>query len=241
MIGVLLLGVLGALGLLACGSDTEILPVSGDASSAAPGIAVTGVGEVVGAPDTLTLTIGVQLTRDSVAQALEDGATAAQAVIDALSDQGVDAEDIQTANLSVFPQYDWTERGQRLLGFTVANTVAATIRSLDDAGHIIDAAVAAGGDDAVVQGVGFSLEDDQARLEAARSRAWDDAERKARQLADLAGVTLGNATRVTEGFESSSPFDVRVTADVADEAGVTPVRPGQVRSRVVLDIVFELS
>lgn len=230
-------------GVTACGGETHITPLSeGQHAGSLTGITVTGIGEVLGEPDTLTFTIGVQLTRDTVSDALDDAATKAEAVIDTLADEGVDPDDIQTANFSIYPEYDWSERGRRLLGYSVSNTVLATVRNVDTAGDVLDAAVRAGGDDTVVQGIGFSIEDDAERLEAARVRAWADAEAKAVQLADLAGVGLGAATRVSEGVHGSSPFDVSGSADmVFEDAARTPFEPGQVTTRVVLTVVFAVS
>src|SRR5690606_877683 len=48
------------------------------------GIAVSGKGEVEGRPDSLQIEVGVSARRDSVAQATNDAAVEAQAVIDAL-------------------------------------------------------------------------------------------------------------------------------------------------------------
>lgn len=232
-----------ALVLGACGNDdSDVVPVAApDGQSSIPGIAVTGLGEVLGAPDTMTLTIGVQVTRETVASASDVAAMRAAAVIDALTDAGVDSDDIQTANFAIFPQYDFTERGQRLIGFTVSNNVVAKVRSIETAGATIDAAVAAGGDETIVQGVGFAVEDDADRIEAARSRAWADAEAKATQLADLAGVDLGDVIQVVEG-QVSQPFPVAVAPGAAfEDAARTPIQPGQVTSTVQLSVVFGLA
>jgi uncharacterized protein len=201
-------------------------------------ITVNGTGEVSGNPDTLSVTIGVRVTRKTVAEATRSAASSASAVIDALLEAGVENDDIQTTGLSITPEYDFRDDGRQLLGFSVANSVVAKIREIVEAGEIIDAAVEAGGDDIIVGGVGFSLEDDAARLDSARARAWDNAERKAEQLAELAGVELGAATRVVEGFEgqpSGASF-----AQAAFDGASTPIQPGQVVSTVRLTVVFEL-
>ena len=176
------------------------------------GITVTGVGEVFGSPDTMTLTIGVRVTSPTVDEALEQASGSTEAVIDALVDSGVDSDDIQTQQFSIHPEYNFVNDSQVLIGFTVTNTVIAKLRDLDEAGATIDAAVAAGGDDTIVQGVGFSIEDDAERLTEARERAWIDAEAKAAHLAELAGVELGPALQISEGVRQDR-------ARVRNEAG----------------------
>ena len=222
-----------------CGSDDSVSSAQGSDETADPaGITVIGSGEVLGQPDTMTLQIGVSVTRPTVADASDVAAAGAAAVIAALEADGVDTDDIATSGLAIYPQYDFTERGRRLIGFTVANNLAVKIRDIDDAGEVIDGAVAAGGDDVVVGGIGFSAEDDAERLEAARARAWEDAERKARQLAELAGVSLGSPTRIVEGLEGGvTRFSAGVEAGF-DEAAATPIQPGQITTRVTLEVVF---
>ncbi len=68
------------------------------------GISVSGTGEVSGTPDTLTMTFGVTVRRDSVSEAIAVAAEKAELVIASLTSNGVAEEDIQTANYSVFPQ-----------------------------------------------------------------------------------------------------------------------------------------
>ena len=63
------------------------------------GITVSGEGEVMGAPDTLAVTYGVSLKRDSVDAAVNDAANAANVALEAAKAQGVAEADIQTPRL----------------------------------------------------------------------------------------------------------------------------------------------
>ena len=66
------------------------------------------------------------------------------------------------------------------------------IRDIESTGSVIDNAAAAGGDDVVINGIQFSLDDDAELVEAARTAAWEDAMAKATQLAQLSGPTTGS-------------------------------------------------
>ncbi|MEZ5175629.1 MAG: SIMPL domain-containing protein [Acidimicrobiia bacterium] len=205
------------------------------------GISVSGKGEVTGTPDTLTMTFGVSVRRDSVADAVAVAADKADALISALKANGVAEEDIQTANYSVYPQYDWRNETQTLIGYEVNNQVIVKIRDLDTAGAVIDAATAAGGNETTVQGVSFSIEDNDALIEAARQAAWNDAQDKAEQLASLAGVTLGAPTMISETFAPQpQPFayDSIAFAEAAD--GATPISPGEQLVAVSLSVQFAI-
>lgn len=204
------------------------------------GIAVSGTGEVSGTPDTLTMTFGVSVLRDTVAQAVADAATVSNAVISSLEANGVAEEDIQTANFSIFPDFDYSGDQQRLRGYQVNNSVVAKIRDVDSAGQVIDAAATAGGDEVIVSGVSFSIDDDAELVAAARAKAWEDAEATARQLADLAGVVLGEPVTIAETL-SSVPAPFVGTEELAFAAAdATPIEPGQQQVAVTLTVRFAI-
>ena len=226
-----------ALILAACGQGTDVL-VSGEGE--AVGITVSGEGRVSGVPDTLTLNIGISLQRDTVSQATDDAARLATGLIDALKGEGIDEADIQTANYSIYPLYDYQNDSRRLLGYQVSNDVRVKIRELDRAGEIIDAATAQGGNEVVVQGLSFSLEGNELLVIAAREAAWNDARGKAEQLARLAGVTLGTPTAISESFATPPPIERYAYA--ADAAGgvSTPIQPGELDVSVTVQVTFGL-
>ncbi len=202
------------------------------------GITVTGTGEVSGTPDTLVLTLGISLSRQSVGEATRDAAELATAVIDALTSNGVGRDDISTANYSINPEYDYRNDQPQIVGYRVSNTLRVKIRDVDRAGRIIDDAVAAGGDSTIVNGVSFNIEEDSALLKAAREQAWNDAKAKAQQLADLAGLPLGPAMSISETF-GGGPVPYPVYKGIAEDT-VTPIEPGTQTVTVTLTVVFSL-
>ena len=54
--------------------EADQVPTQTAEGGGATGIAVTGVGEVSGTPDTLTMTFGISVLRDSVSVAVTDSA-----------------------------------------------------------------------------------------------------------------------------------------------------------------------
>ncbi len=230
-----------ALVLAACSTpDVTVAPVVGE-SGPAPGISVVGEGEVEGAPDTLSIWFGVSVLRPSVDEAVADAAEQADGLIEALEAQGVAKEDIQTANYSIYPEYDYRETGQVLKGYRVENTVSAKIRDLESAGSVIDAAAAAVGDEVRVSNVSFAIEDDEQLLEAARAAAWADASAKAGQLAGLAGVQLGEAISISESLEAGPPIVIPFAREEAAAIADTPIQPGQQTVTIRLQVHFAIS
>ncbi|MBU1495030.1 MAG: SIMPL domain-containing protein [Actinobacteria bacterium] len=236
---ILALIAVGSLALAACSTGAAAASEPSSVGDGSAGINVTGQGKVIGTPDTLTLNLGVSVLRRTVDQATADAAAKAQAIVDALKAQGVAEEDIQTANYSIWPEYDYSGDTQTITGYRVQNELNVKIRDLDKAGATIDAATAAGGNDATVNGLSFSIEDNTALLEAARAAAWSDAEAKARQLSDLAGVQLGTARSITESISYDYPpvfYDAAFAEEAARES--TPIQTGQQEVTVVIQVTF---
>ena len=179
-------------------------PTAASASAAtakAPGspgtrITVTGTGNVSGTPDTLLLSMGVQASAASVGLALQQADSAVTAVTAALRGSGVRAADIQTSGLSIQPNYQ--SNTPQPDGYGVSESIQVTLSHLSSAGTQISAAVRAGGNAAVVDGVSLDLRDTSGLLAAARSAAVADARVKAAQYARALGRALGPLVSMTE-------------------------------------------
>jgi len=203
------------------------------------GITVRGTGIVSAVPDVMGLTVGVSVHRDTVAGAREDAARLARSVSESLRANGIADRDIQTSQFGVHPEYRHTERRRLLDGYRVTSQVRVRIRELDGAGEIIDAVVAAGGNDVVIDGVSFVVEDDAAARREARALAWRDAAEKASELAALAGVALGTAVRITETATNLGPRP-GPTARVAAVEAATPMEAGASDIAVTLEVRFAI-
>lgn len=225
------------------GAAAEVLAQAPPPTTAAEDgerIVVEGTGRVTGRPDTLRATVGVELVREDVQAALDAANERAQAVLDALTAAGVAERDVQTRDLSVRPRYD--ENGATITGYAVRNTVEVRVRDLDRTGAVLQAALEAGGPDARLDGVSFSLEDNEALLADAREAAFGDARTKAEQYADLASAPLGRVLGIEE-MRAAAPQAIAFE-EAAGGAGVAraapPVSPGEQEVRVEVRVTFAL-
>lgn len=237
----LALGLVAAAAILIAACTPSVTVENTGSEGTASGIAVSGRGEVFGTPDTLQMSFGVSVLRPSVTQAVADAASLADQLISTLTSSGVATEDIQTANYSIYPEYDYSGDQRKLVGYRVSNTVTAKIRDIDSAGSVIDAAVSGVGDEIQVSGVSFSIEDDEELISAARDAAWEAARSKAQQLADLAGLTLGKAVMISESVAGTAPQPL-YRAAFEDSVGAsveTPIEAGQQQVAVTLQVRFE--
>jgi uncharacterized protein YggE len=209
------------------------------------GITVSGEGEVEGAPDTLSADLAVSVKRPSVGEAVAASAEIATAVVDAVSAQGVADEDVQTRSYTVNQEFRFPEGGSPVPdGYRVNNTVTVKVRDLPNAGAVVDAAVAAGGNDLRIDRVAFSLENDGPALTAARERAFRDAQAKAEQYAALADRPLGAAQAISDVVVT--PQAQQFFGEAASRAAfgapdsATPIQPGEVTTRVTVSTRFTI-
>ncbi|MDE0689354.1 MAG: SIMPL domain-containing protein [Candidatus Poribacteria bacterium] len=238
----LFLGVITLLAITLTGCEPQIVGTLLQSQESRK-IHVTGNGSVVGEPDIATLNLGVSVEKKTVAEAREAAAVAMTAVVDALKARDIAENDIQTERFSIYPQYDYTENGRVLRGYSVNNTVSAKVRALENLSGVIDAAAEAGGDIVVVNAIQFMIEDTTPLQTQARGLAVKDAEAKAQTLADASGVTLGKPITITETSHAASPpiAFAREAAFAEDSAlSSTPIEAGELTVVVNVTIVYEI-
>lgn len=232
------------LGGCVAGTGAQSSPTEPTAASAQPAtlaaaassarITVTGTGTVTGTPNQLVLNMGVQVNGPSVSSALGRADDAVVAVTTALRAQGVAAADIQTSGLSIWPSYP--SGSQVPNGYSVSESLTATLNNLSAAGTQINTAVRAGGNATTVSGVSLNLTDDSSLLAAARARAVADAKAKAAQYAKALGEPLGPVVSITDQA-SAQPVQQYGMASAAASKSV-PVSPGTQQLSVSITAVF---
>jgi uncharacterized protein YggE len=213
------------------GTRTAVLT----STSGAGRITVTGTGNVTGTPNQLVLSMGVQVNGSSVGSALGNANNAVNRVTAALRADGVAAKDIQTSGLSIWPNYP--NNSQVPNGYSVSESLTATLNSLAKAGAQIDAAVHAGGNATTVSGISLNLTDTSTLLAQARARAVADATAKAGQYAKALGEPLGAVISITDQA-STLPYPVFSGAASAAQSKAVPISPGTQQLSVSITVVF---
>jgi len=131
------------------------------------------------------------------------------------------------------PQYDYHPQQQgrppTITGYQVSNTVRVTVRRVDDAGKVLDAGVQAGAN--VAGGIAFELDEPTAATarDAAIQKAVADAVRKAKVIADAAGVSQTRLVAIGEGavVVPRPRFDMGANVRAMAAEAPTPVAPGE--------------
>lgn len=205
-------------------------------------ISLGGAGTASATADEATINMGVEVTKDSAAEAIAGNAESMAAVIEALMQAGVGEDDIKTTSYSVYPQYDWTEDGRVLLGYTVTNMVQVTVKDLDVVGAVIDAAGDAGVNR--MDGISFGLSD--AKMQELKNTAYvlalGDATDKADLIADTLGLTISGVQSVTESSYVPARTNVAFAEAAMDSSSLsrapTQIISGDLSVSVNVHIVF---
>jgi len=218
-----------------------------DAPTVAAGntlLTVTAEGKSTRTPDLATFSTGVTSSAPTASGAMAANAAAMNRVIAALKAQGVAARDIQTANLSLNPQYDNVPRGEnrppRVVAYQASNTVAVRSRDLGKMGAVIDTLVGAGANQ--VNGPEFSLDNPDVAMDEARLAAMKAARARADLYARAAGLHVVRALSIAEsGGYQPQPRVFYAAKAMAMDAAPSPVEAGEVAMNINVTVQYELA
>jgi len=235
----LLLGlILAGLVLGACETSTiEPVPTS---TPPPRNIAVSGTGKVYLTPDIATISIGVHKEDESATRAVESNNAQAKEVTDILLEIGVEEEDIKFSNFNIYPEQRFDENGiQSATIYVVDNTVFVTVRELNNLGAIMGSVVEAGANS--IFGIQFDVADKTQSLSEARKLAVDNAQEKAEELAQAAGVTLGEIQSINEfGGVPVPVFEGQGGGGFEPTADQVPVNLGQLSLTVEVSVTYNI-
>jgi uncharacterized protein YggE len=195
------------------------IPANGADTTNTRYITVTGVGTISVVPDAVRFNATVSSLASTNAAALSSASKSAAAVRAALKEKGIALKDIRSANISVYPEYNWTqEAGTKITGYRASQSFDVLVRKASDAGTIIEAVVSAGGDNVQLGGVIPTTLNPAIATEEARAAAVANAKSKASSYAKLLGTSIGKVLFLEEQSSPiySSPFPMaKAEADSA--------------------------
>ena len=221
-------------------------------NTANSGIWVTGQATLEIPADIAQVSIGVESREVNVADARQKAAEAMDNVLAAITELGIDGDDVVTSYFNIQPQTIWVEVSDslgrhsepRITGYIVNNTVQVTVHNIDVLGTVIDTAAATGGDLIRINSIQFTVGDSSVYGEQIRQLAAADALAKADLYARVMDVTLGPLVYLTELGSSvpmakASPVAMEVAAMDIGFAR-TPISAGDVNLSVTVQVVFAI-
>jgi len=166
-------------------------------------ISVNGTGSITTNPDVAYISIGVHTESANPKEALISNTSQAQDVVTAIKALDVADEDIQTSNFNVYPTYEYGPNGETLgTKYVVDNTVYVTVRDLTTLGEMLQAVVTSGANN--INGITFDILDKDALASEARVKAVENAQKQAQDIADAAGVELGDLMYVNVYYSGTT-------------------------------------
>ncbi len=174
-------------------------------------ISVSGEGKVTASPDIVRIQAGISEIAPTTKKAQTAANEKIKTILSTLEQYDINKKDIQTTNLSFYPEYDWQPSGRKLLGQKVQQTLNVIIRNIngkpDRVTNILDALGEVNGLE--LNSVQFDIDDRTELFTKARKEAFSKAKQKAEELAGLGEVKLLPPITISENTINYQPPMVR--------------------------------
>ncbi len=159
-----------ALLFLLIGCAAPALPAQADTAlkQSVPTITVTGQAKTEIIPNMAIISVAVSTERPQAAAAATENARTAQALVDEIKAQGIDARDIKTVSITLAPVYDEQRDAagrvlkRTLRGYQARNRLAIRVHAIDKAGALARQLIDKGANE--FQGISFDSDAKDAGL-----------------------------------------------------------------------------
>ena len=218
------------------------LPVRAqDALAEQTRLSLSAYGEVRAVPDMAQITLAVETSAATAAEAMARNRERMVKVMASLAKQGIKDRDVQTASLNLNAQYTYEPNlPPRLVGYQASNAVTVTVNDLSVLGRALDAVVSAGVNQ--VNGVSFGLKTPQLSEDEARKAAVKALQDKAALYALATGNKTLRLVSLSEGTDiAPSPrLPFLAMAKMSSDNNSTPIAAGELKVRVDISGVYAL-
>lgn len=199
---------------------------------------VVAEGSSTRVPDLAVIGAGVVTQAATASEAMQQNSARMARVLAALRKAGIADRDIQTANLSLAPQYRYEQNQPPILtGYQATNQLSLRFRDVAKSGAILDLLVREGAND--LSGPNLTIEKPEAALDEARTAAVATARARAELYAKAAGLRVDRILSISEGGERA-PGPIMVQAMRAKPVADTQMVPGERELTINLTVRFLL-
>ncbi len=205
---------------------------------------VVGMYEERLTPDMAIVSLGVQTTGTTAAEASNANNELMTAVIAAVKAAGIADTDIQSTSIGLTPLYAQPSRDDpnappTITGYRATNTVAVHVVDLSRVGAVLSAGLDAGANQ--LEGVSFALQDRTQPYLDALATATQEARRKAEAIAAAAGMVVGGIIEISEETAGApQPFLARAAGFAEAAVASVPVQAGEIVVAARVRVQFRL-
>jgi len=222
---------------------TLLAAAAGHAAEAAAErlVTVAGHGEVRGAPDRATVTLGILARAPTLEAARAEANRVMKSLLAVARELNVAEADVRGTRLAVNPEYDAGDgkRPRRLTGYSVQRQLIVELRDIDRLGELLEKGLDAGANLA-----GEPRLDSSRRAELERealARAVADARANALVIARALGAALGNVRSVVAGGGAGpTPMPTQLYAAARRGADAESYQTGELTFAATVSASFEL-
>jgi uncharacterized protein YggE len=200
-----------------------------------------GEASASGKPDQVRIQIGVVTQAPTAAEAGAQNAKQSSAVIADLKQLLGSSGEYQTSNYSMYPMYGNPKPGSKpvISAYQANNTVEVRINDVSAAGKVIDVVTKAGANQ--VQGIHFSMRDEQKVRGEALAKAAVQARANAQALASAVGLRVLRLVRIEDGEPVRVvPMRAEMMMMKSADAPQTPVEPGDIQVHATVTVTAEV-
>jgi uncharacterized protein YggE len=198
-------------------------------------VSVLGTGTVLAKPDMIRMNISLSKTAQTTKTAQEEVSKMVKQAVGVLKDFNIEDKDISTASLTFNSEYEYGTGGRRLVGQRAEQRISFSIRNIQDdsqkASQIIDRLVLINGIE--LNQINFDVQNSTEYYSQSRELAFQKAQEKAKQYAELSGLEVSKVLNISEeGSEQFLPINNRAMAKfemaaTVNDAGSTLLPTGE--------------
>ncbi len=196
-------------------------------------------------PDRAQVTVGVYSQAPTADVASQQNASLTSHVLSALRQVMGSQGQIKTSGFVANPQMQYGRNGgtPKITGYAANNRITLTLDDLALVSKVIDTAIEAGATQ--IEGVSFSLKDDEAVRAKALAEASHKAYDAARAIAKALNLTVVGVLEAQTGSQAPNPVPMPMFraahSEVSTQAAeATPIEPGEIEIHATVTVALEV-
>lgn len=211
-------------------------------------INVSASGEAYVTPDVALVSFSLVSEGKDTQKIADDNNKKINAAIEAMKGFGIEEKDIKTSQYSLDPIYSQQPSYSSqvfvpsIVGYRLSQSITVKIRDFSVISDVMAKLPSLGINR--IHGLSFEIEDQEAALAQARTKAFAQAKEKAAHMAEETGVHLGRIMNVSEYNNSPYSYDkvMGMGGGASSAVSVTPpdIQPGDQKVSVNVSISYEI-
>lgn len=196
-------------------------------------IKVTGTGSIKTKPNTIYVSLSIEVQAATPSETLSEVASRADQLISYLKDKGVQDQNITTTSVALTPIYDYDQKPPKIVAYRAYYSLRVRLTDLKLAGEILGDAVYHGATGLGQISFGISEEkSEEIRLQALKL-AYENALKTAEALVEAAGLRITGIKSISVQSRYTPPIYYHKA-----EAGSVPLMPGEGQVYVSVYVEF---